>query len=132
MQERADRIRSLMESHVGFFLLDGSQYREQGLRYVCYILEQFKNEIRRIKDDLVSDGNPMNALPQQWVICISKSDLLPEGTTAEMVARDIVAGAYEQLAGLARALGTNAFGHQYLLLSSVKGVDNRVLDAHDY
>jgi hypothetical protein len=71
-------------------------------------------------------------LPKQWIIAISKADLLPADVTAEKVCRDIVSGAADQLAGVAKAVNSKSFGSQYLLLSSVRGDGGHVIDAHEF
>src|SRR5262249_50932835 len=103
-----------------------------GLSYVRQLLDQFRNEARKIADEFAAAGQPLDALPQQWLIAVSKADMLPDRTTAEVVCKDIVAGASDQLAGVARVFNSRAFGSQYLLLSSVRGDGSRVLDAHAY
>jgi hypothetical protein len=71
-------------------------------------------------------------MPKQWIIAISKSDLLPADATAETVCKDIVSGAADQLAGVAKALNSKSFGNQYLLLSSVRGDGGHVINAHEF
>jgi hypothetical protein len=65
-------------------------------------------------------------------MAISKADLFPPGTTAEQLCKEIVDGAADQLNGVAKAVGSKAFGHQFLLLSSVRGDGSHVADAHQY
>ena len=102
------------------------------MAYVRQTLDQFRNEARKIADQLAAAGQPIEELPRQWIIAISKSDLLETGTTAETVCKEIVSGAVDQLAGVARVFNSRSFGKQYLLLAAVKGDGNRVVDAHAY
>ncbi len=129
---RKQALEKLLKSHVGILLIDGSMYLSNGLSYVRHLFDQFRNEARKIADEFAEAGQPIDALPQQWIIAISKADVLPDGTTAEAVCKDIVAGANDQLAGFAKVFNSRAFGSQYLLLSSVRGDGNRVLNAHAY
>jgi hypothetical protein len=129
---RREAIAKLLTSHVGVILIDGQRYVAEGINYVRHTLDQFRSEIRRISDFYASEGQPLTEFPNQWIIAISKADLLPVGTTAEAICKTIVGGAADQLAGTGAALGAKAFGHQFLLLSSVQGDGARVIDAHRY
>jgi hypothetical protein len=129
---RKNAISQLLTSHVGVILIDGQRYLSEGINYVRHLLDQFKAEIRRIKDFHAAGGNPIDDFPKQWVIAISKADVLPEGTTAQMTCGQIVGGAADQLAGIAKALESDRFGDQFLHISSVQGDGSRVLDAHRY
>jgi GTPase SAR1 family protein len=131
-EARKQAFAKLLTSHVGILLVDGAMYLTNGLPYVQRFVDQFRNEARKIVDEFAEAGQPLEALPQQWLIAISKSDILPNGTTAEAICKDIVSGAGDQLAGVARVFNSRAFGSQYLLLSSVRGDGNRVLDASAY
>lgn len=131
-EARKAALKELLTSHVGILLIDGMKYSNDGLPYVRQLLDQFRAEARRIKDEFAAGGNPLGGLPKQWIIAISKSDLLPEGTTAESVCKDVVSGAADQLSGVAKAVNSKSFGQQFLLLSSVQGDGSRVLDAHEF
>jgi len=129
---RRDALAKLLTSHVGILLVDGSKWVSEGLPYVRQLLDQFKNEARRISDEFAASGTPLESLPKQWIIAISKADLLPAEASAEEVCRDIVSGAADQLAGAGKAVNSKSFGSQYLLLSSVRGDGGHVIDAHEY
>lgn len=131
-KDRKQAFAKLLTSHVGVLLVDGAMYLTKGLPYVRRLFDQFRNEARKIADEFAAAGQPLEALPQQWLIAVSKADILPDGTTAEAVCKDIVGGASDQLAGVARVFNSRAFGSQYLLLSSVRGDGSRVLDSHAY
>jgi hypothetical protein len=129
---RRDALAKLLTSHVGILLVDGMRYESEGLPYIRGLLDQFRHETRRIYDEFAAGGAPLELLPKQWIIAISKADLLPAETTAEKVCRDIRSGAGEQLAGVAKAVSSKSFGHQYLLLSSVQGDGGHVIDAKKF
>lgn len=131
-QARRDALAKLLTSQVGVLLVDGMRYQAEGMAYVRGFFDQFRHEARRISDEFASAGNPLELLPRQWIIAVSKIDLLPSGTTAAAICKEIVAGAADQIAGLASAVKSSSFGHQYLLLSSVRGDGAQVLDAHAY
>lgn len=129
---RREAFAKLLTSHVGVLLIDGMRYRTEGLPYVLHLLDQFRAEARRISDDFAAANTPLEAFPSQWILAISKADLLPADKTAEMICREIVVGAKDQLTGMSKAVNSPTFGHQYLLLSSVRGDGARVIDAHQY
>ncbi len=129
---RSKALARLLTSHVGILLIDGQKYLAHGLPYVHQALDQFKNEARRISDEFARNNSPLDAGPRQWIIAISKADLLPVDVTAEIVGKWIVAGAADQLKGVAKAVGSKSFGSQFLLLSSVRGDGQQVVDAHEF
>lgn len=129
-QARRVAFEKLLTSHVGVLLIDGAKYKIDGLQYVRKVLDVFKNEVRRISDELAASGNPISALPRQWLVAISKADLLPD-QTAEAISKEIVKGAADQLAGVANAVDSRQFGNDFLLLSSVRGNGATVIDAHE-
>ena len=129
---RRETFRNLLQSHAGILLIDGEQYDKRGIAYVHYIFDQFKNEIRRIKDCLASEGKPIDAFPKQWVIAISKADILPDNITAEDICNKIVTDTRDQLDGLKKAVNSEDFGCQFMLISSAKGEGKKVINSHQY
>lgn len=129
---RHEAFSKLLTSHVGFLLVDGKRYEEEGVTYVRQLFDQFRNEIRKVADHFAARGEPLTDLPSQWIILLSKCDLLATSTTAETVCKRIVADASDQLAGIAKAVHSRTFGRQFLLVSSVRAEGTRVIDAHDY
>ena len=133
--ERAERKASfikLLSSHVGMVLIDGQRLVQDGVSYMRYTLDQFKNEARKIVDELDAEGQPLEELPRQWVIAVSKADLVSDQMTAELACREFIAHAEEQLRGIRNIFRSNNFGQQYLMLAAVKGNDKQVVDAHSY
>ena len=131
-QARADAFAKLLTSHVGVLLIDGVRYQTEGLPYVRYLFDQLRQEVQRIRDDFAAPDRTLNIFPNQWILAISKADLLPLDMTAEAICKEIVIGASDQLAGLAKAVNSTSFGHQFLLLASVRGDGTHVVDAHQY
>lgn len=130
--ERRKAFKALLQCYVGILLIDGERYNNEGISYVNCLLDQFKNEIRNIKDSLATDGEPMTDFPKQWIMALSKADILRESITAEDISKTIVSNGYEQLDGLAKVVDSKGFGSKYLLISSVKGKDSKVVNAHQY
>ena len=127
-EARREALEKLVTSHVGILLLDGAKYVSEGMPYVRNLLDHFKNEIHRL-----APSSPNDELPRQWIIAVSKADLLPPGTTAEAVCKDLLTNASDQLHGLAKALPSHtSFGRHFLLLSAARGDGARVMDAHSY
>ena len=131
-QHRSEAFAKLLKSQVGVLLIDAMQYQTDGLPYIRKLFDQFKNEARRIRDEFAPSGRSIDTFPGQWILAISKADLLPQDKTAEAVCKEIVSGAADQLAGVAKAVNSQSFGHQFLLLSAVRGDGTRVVDAHQY
>ena len=128
--ERSAAFRRLLEAHAGILVVDAARYLADGLPYVHALLDQFKNEIRRISDDILRQGESTGQIPSIWILALSKSDVLPNEATAESMCRAIVLGSSDQLKGVAKAIGTQRFGNRFLLLSSVRAEGTRVVDAH--
>ena len=117
-QARAALFAKLLTSHVGILLIDGMRYQTEGLPYVRQLLDQFKAEARRIVDALDENKESIDpeTFPRHWILAVSKADTLPLDKTAEVVCKEIVIGAADQLAGVAKAVRATSFGHQFLLL----------------
>jgi hypothetical protein len=131
-QVRVDAFKKLITSDVGVLLIDGMRYQKDGLPYVHHLFDQFRAEARRIVGSLPTEMDPHLTFPKHWILAITKADLFPAEVTAETICKEILAGAEDQIAGIAKAVDSKAFGHQYLLLSAVKGDGTRVADAHRF
>lgn len=129
---RKDALSKLLGSHVGILLVDGEKYRQDPKGYVCSMLSQFRQEILRLRDDCAAAGKPMTEFPEFWILAISKADLLPESVKAKDVAKDVLANSLIPLQDIAQAMDSQAFGNQFLLLSSAKGDGGRVVDPQKY
>jgi len=130
---RRAAFRKLITSHVGILLVDGSRYQTDGIKYVKHLFSMFRNEIRRISDEYAQNGSPVaEGFPNQWIIAISKADVLSSEHTIQNICKQIVMQAEDEMKGVAKTMGSNSFGSQYLLLSSVRGEGVNVTDAHVY
>jgi GTPase SAR1 family protein len=76
-QVRREAFKNLLQSHVGVLIIDGEKYNKSGVSYIHYLLDQFKNEIRKVKDYLASEGEPIEYFPNQWVI-VTPGDKIPK------------------------------------------------------
>ena len=125
---------NLLQSHVGILLVDGVQYNDKGIEYVKLLLNQFSSEIEGIKNFLGNEGNSIkeDTFPKQWIIAISKADVLPKGMTAEDISKKFVSHAADQLNGLREAVNSEDFGSQYMLISSASCEGRKVINVHQY
>lgn len=129
-QERKLSLKKIVSSDVGIVMIDASKYLRNGMSYIQALFDSFRNEIRRLKDSIPS-GEEMK-LPSEWMIVISKSDMLPAEKRAEDLSKEIISHAFEQFNGIGEALGSKSFGKQFLLVSSALADKNKVIDAHKF
>lgn len=125
-------ILNLLDAQVGFLLLDGAEYKANPQMYLRLTLDHFKNQVRswqdvirgRAKDDRVP-------VIEEWVIVLTKADLVGKDFSAEQLCRQMLTQAKEQLDGLTAALFARpdndnekaeikTFGTRYLLVSSAE------------
>ena len=147
-KERFLAFDKLVQSNVGLILVDGMKYDKDGTKYLKRLFDQLKNEIGKInasiqpkepqipedqtfldkvKEFFTSDSE--DVLPTQWIVALSKFDAAEKIKDADTFSRILVDNVQQEMAGLAKTLGTKRFGHRVLLLSSVKGKGAKVVDA---
>lgn len=66
---------------VAFFLIDGQKlldHKGEEERYLKLVLNNFSQGLRRLKDDLLSDGQPVVEFPRIWTLALSKAALFPD------------------------------------------------------
>lgn len=128
-QRRTDTFRSLLRSDVALLLVDAQKlldYRGQEERYLKAVLGSLRQNILRLKDDLLAGDGRLVEFPRIWILSLSKADLLPEMDVHAF--RDLVIlkaadeieslrNTLEQLIDTPDAL---AVGEDYMLLSSAK------------
>lgn len=127
--ERDAAIRSLLASHAVILLLDGERYVKEGQAYVKKALDQFRNEGEKIKRASLEEDQG-DSWPRNWIIAISKADLLPAAATAESVSIELLKGSLDSINGIDRLFGDDSYGVRVLLLSSVKARKSKIVDAH--
>lgn len=134
MAEKADRdtaLHRLLNCHACIFLIDGEKYLSEGMTYVRTSLDQFRNEGRKIQQAF-SELNESSDWPQNWIIGLSKADLLSPKITAEDISKDILKGASDSISGLSKILNDESLGHKVLLLASVKTKRNKIVDPFNH
>jgi hypothetical protein len=128
-QRRVDTFRSLLGSDVALLLVDGQRLLDNSgeeERYLKSLLNNFRNGLLSLKDDLLEDGKPLVEFPRIWIMALSKSDLLPNldvfkfrDLLIEKVCDDIDE-LRKVLAGLVEASDALSVGEDFVLLSSAK------------
>lgn len=130
-ERRQQTILGLLNAQVGFLLLDGAEYRNEGSAYLKRSLDHFKNEVRKWQDEVRKTQGLRLPVIEEWVIALTKSDLFGDDFTAETFCRRVIADAHEQLDGLGATLygseegsqeklPIKSFGTRFLLLSSAQ------------
>lgn len=126
---RVDTFRTLLRSDVAFFLIDGQKlldHKGEEERYLKLVLNNFSQGLRRLKDDLLSDGQPVVEFPRIWILALSKADLFPDWDVYSF--RDLMTWKAEgDIARLRATIGelvdtpqALSVGEDYMLLSSAK------------
>ncbi|MEI2637991.1 MAG: hypothetical protein V9F03_03155 [Microthrixaceae bacterium] len=128
-QRRVDTFRSLLNSDVAFLLVDGQRLVDNAgeeERYLKLLLSNFRNGLLNLRDDLLTDGKPLEEFPRIWMIALSKCDLLPEMDVYKFKEMMIgkVAGEIEELrraiAGMIDGPHVLSVGEDFMLLSSAR------------
>lgn len=126
-QRKGELISHLVKSDVALFLVDGQKYRSKGGNYLLYLFAQFRSELARQRQVLLSSGRrKLGRYPSIWVVCLSKADLF-HGYTAETFRKEVLKYADAELRGLREELKSMvknpdlvSIGEEYLLLSSAE------------
>jgi len=77
---RTETFRSLLRSDVALLLVDGQKlldYRGEEERYLKSLLGNFRQNLMRLKDDLLAEEGPLVEFPRIWILALSKADLFP-------------------------------------------------------
>ncbi|WP_438020366.1 hypothetical protein WMF18_15395 [Sorangium sp. So ce315] len=121
-------LRRLGMSHVGILLADGAKYRREGTGYIRWLFEHFADECDRLRRASAAAGEEVS-FPREWILALSKADLFPPEYSARDFEREVCRDADEQLAKLCAVLrAEHAFGHRFLLLSSVAAPPDAPVD----
>ena len=126
-QDKEETFLSLMSSDVALFLVDGARLKESGDKYLKCLFCNFRDELCRLKEySALKSKFPLTHFPRIWLICLSKSDLLPD-LTAEDFRRRVISVANDELQVLKREIQgiieepeLFTLGEDYLLLSAAE------------
>ena len=137
-QEAARRVATftkLMKSDVALILIDGQKLIDhvgEEEKYLKYLLSSIGDGLERLKDDILTDGEPLAEFPRIWVLALSKADLHPgldvqgfQDLVVEKAAGD-VAALQETLKGFVQVPEALSLGEDFLLLSSAKFEPDRI------
>lgn len=121
-------LQKLTQSHVGFLVIDGYHYRTEGRAYLGALLSQFNNVVRNLLQPEHGTTSVVTTFGvADWIILLTKADLMPEDYTAEQLATECLELA-EEINGLGDTLSSRRFGDRYLLVSAALGEEDRVID----
>lgn len=126
---RIDTFLTLLRSDVALLLVDGEKlvsHAGEEERYLKSLFGNFRQNLVRLKGELLADNGPLIEFPRIWIVALSKADLLP--TWDVNTFRDLVilkaAEDLERLrATIAELINTPealSLGEDFLLLSSAK------------
>lgn len=130
-QDKEETFLSLMSSDVALFLVDGAKLKESGDKYLKCLFCNFRDELCRLKEcPALKSKFPLTHFPRIWLICLSKSDLLPD-LTAEGFRQRVIRVANDELQALKREIQEIieepelfTLGEDYLLLSAAEYDEN--------
>lgn len=126
---RTDTFISLLRSDVALLLVDGQKlldYRGEEERYLKALLGNFRQNLMRLKDDLLADTGRLVEFPRIWILALSKADLVPNwdvNTFRDLVilkAADDLERLRSTVAELIDTPDALSIGEDYMLLSSAK------------
>lgn len=126
---RTDTFISLLRSDVALLLVDGQKlldYRGEEERYLKALLGNFRQNLVRLRDDLLAEDGRLVEFPRIWILALSKADLLPDWEVNTF--RDLVIlKAAEDIDRLRSTIGelietpdALSIGDDFMLLSSAK------------
>ena len=134
-KRRVDTFKSLLGSDVALLLVDAQRLLDNAggeERYLKSLLSTFSTGLIKLKDDLLTNGEPLVRFPRIWVIALSKADLLPDLNVEKF--RDLVIEkAGGDLNGLRTVLsefivGKTALsvGEDFVRISSARFADEKI------
>ncbi|MNR82478.1 hypothetical protein D3C72_132370 [compost metagenome] len=120
-------LKTLLQAHVGFLLIDGKAYLEGGGNYLNSYFSQFRDYVRRVLSRLEAMGEPVSEFPRIWVLAMTKADLFGPDFTAHKLSQEIENVAATSLRDLGTVIGSKdgGLGKRVMLLSSVQSEDGR-------
>jgi hypothetical protein len=126
---RIDTFRSLLRADVALILVDGQKvldYRGEEERYLKSLFGNFRQNMTRLRDDLLAEEGRLIEFPRIWILALSKADLFPDwdvDTFRDLVilkAADDLDRLRSTVAELIDTPAALSIGEDYMLLSSAK------------
>lgn len=128
-RRRTDTFFSLLKSDVALLLVDGQKLLDHcgdEERYLKAVFGNFRQNLVRLKDDLLAENGPLIEFPRIWIIALSKADLFPDwdvDTFRDLVilkAADDIDRLRATVAELIDTPAALSIGDDFMLLSSAK------------
>lgn len=125
---RTDTFKTLLSSDVALLLVDGQKLRDysgEEERYLKSLLGNFRQNLTRLKDDLLDDGQLVE-FPRIWILSLSKADLFPDWDVNRfrdlviLKAADEIERLRSTIAELIVTPDALSIGEDFMLLSSAK------------
>jgi hypothetical protein len=128
-ETRKEAISQLLSCDVGFLVFDGERVREEGSKYLVKVLNQFRDNVRRHRQELAQGGKAFDEYPKEWVFVLSKADLFSDEHSAQQFQESIYHNASEAVDDLKSEFpDASGIATRFLLLSSVKAEGRRIID----
>jgi hypothetical protein len=131
----------LLKSDVALVLVDGQKLLDHAgeeEKYLKSLLWGLRGGLEKLKDDILTDGEPLTEFPRIWILALSKADLHPglnakgfQDLIVEKAAGDVSA-LHDTLKTFVQVPEALSLGEDFMLLSSAKfepgkiGVTERV------
>ncbi len=126
-KDKENTFLSLISSDIALFLVDGAKLMNQGDKYLKYLFCNFRDEISRLKKyPALKEKFPLTHFPRIWLICLSKSDILPDVTVEDFkkrvieVANEELQAVREEIREIIEEPELFNLGDDYLLLSAAE------------
>jgi hypothetical protein len=126
---RVETFTKLLKSDVALVLVDGQKlldYAGEEEKYLKSLLWGIRGGLEKLKDDILTDGEPLTEFPRIWILALSKADLHP-GLSAKEFQDLIIEKAAGDVSALHDTLKTFvqvpealSLGEDFMLLSSAK------------
>jgi hypothetical protein len=132
---RVETFTKLLKSDVALVLVDGQKLLDcagEEEKYLKSLFWGLRDGLEKLKDDILTDGEPLTEFPRIWILALSKADLHPE-LNAEGFQDLIVEKAADDVSALRDTLKTFvqvpealSLGEDFMLLSSAKFEPNKI------
>jgi hypothetical protein len=131
-EEAARRVQTftkLLKSDVALVLVDGQQlldYAGEEEKYLKSLFWGLRGGLEKLRDDILTNGEPLSEFPRIWILALSKADLHPElnakgfqDLIVEKAAGDVSA-LHDTLKTFVQLPEALSLGEDFMLLSSAK------------
>ncbi|MGO1593142.1 MAG: TRAFAC clade GTPase domain-containing protein, partial [Ancrocorticia sp.] len=134
-QRRIETFKRLMTSDVAVVLIDGQkllEYAGEEEKYLKSVLWNIDEGLGSQRDDILTDGKPLEEFPRIWVLALSKADLHPTMNVqsfkdlVERKSADDLAILHKTLRSFVEVPEALSLGEDFLLLSSAKFETERI------